>query len=206
MLRPEVALSYQERERAILYFLGRYAPGALADMRVLEVGCGSGGNLLELIRLGFDPEKLMANELLAERAALARRNLPAITPVLEGDAVELRLAPAIFDIVYVSLVFSSLLDDAYQERLATNIWRWLKPGGGVLWYDFVFNNPSNPDVRGVPARRIRRLFPEARISLKRVTLAPPIARRVVRVHPYLCSILGSVRALRSHVVCWIGKS
>ena len=30
----------------------------------------------------------------------------------------------------------------------------LAPGGGVLWYDFTVNNPRNPDVRGVPMKRV----------------------------------------------------
>ena len=39
------------------------------------------------------------------------------------------------------------------------MWRWVRPGGGVLWYDFTFDNPRNPDVRGVPLARVRELFP-----------------------------------------------
>ena len=31
------------------------------------------------------------------------------------------------------------------------MWAAVKPGGGVLWYDFTVDNPRNADVRGVPA-------------------------------------------------------
>ena len=48
----------------------------LSQLRLLEVGCGAGGNLLELLRLGFAPEHLSGIELLPERLALARAVLP----------------------------------------------------------------------------------------------------------------------------------
>ncbi len=81
------------------------------------------------------------------------------------------MAAGSLDIVLVSTVFSSLLDDAYQQRLADAMWRWLKPGGAVLWYDFTVDNPRNADVRGVPLRRVRALFPQALMRHRRVTLA-----------------------------------
>jgi hypothetical protein len=112
---------------------------------------------------------------------------------------------ASFDIVYQSTVFSSILDDALQVRVAAAMWRWVRPGGGVLWYGFTFDNPSNRDVRGVPLKRIQALFPGARIDAKRVTLAMPISRRVVRIHPGLYGVFNSLPLLRSHLLCWIQK-
>jgi hypothetical protein len=51
----------------------------------------------------------------------------------------------------------------------------------LIWYDFLFNNPKNPHVRGIGAREIRSLFPGCAVTLKRITLAPPIARRLVPI-------------------------
>ena len=79
-------------------------------------------------------------------------------------------------LVLQSTVFSSILDPGAQAQLAATMWRWLFPGGAVLWYDFTVDNPRNPDVRGVPLARVRALFPQACIASKRVTLAPPLAR------------------------------
>lgn len=206
IMRPEVLHAFQERQRAILDLLARHAPGPLNRMRVLEIGCGTGANLLELLRLGFDPSNLAGNELLPERAAQARHNLPAAADVYPGDASALPFEPASFDIVYQSTVFTSLLDDAFQQRLAARMWEWLRPGGGILWYDFVFDNPRNPDVRGVPLSRIRALFPQGAIDSRRVTLAPPISRTVVKFHPAACRWFNALPFLRSHVLCWIRKN
>ena len=205
MLRPDVWQTLQERQRAMLRLFARLGFADLSTLRLLEVGCGSGANLQELLRLGFAPQQLSGAELLPERIAQARAGLPASIALFEGDATQLDLAPASFDIVFVSTVFSSLLDAAFQQRLADTMWRWVKPGGGVLWYDFTVNNPRNADVRGVPLGRVRALFPQGRLQHERATLAPPIARAVTRVHPALYTLFNTVPLLRTHVLAWIAK-
>ena len=205
MLRPDVWHTVQERQRAMLTLFARLGWADLAALRLLEVGCGSGANLQELLRLGFAPQHLSGAELLPERIALARAGLPATVTLFEGDATQLDLAPASFDIVFVSTVFSSLLDSAFQQRLADTMWRWVKPGGGVLWYDFTVNNPRNADVRGVPLGRVRSLFPAGRVQSQRITLAPPIARAVTRVHPAFYTLFNTVPLLRTHSLAWIAK-
>ena len=204
-LRPDVWQTLQERQRALIRLFARIGWSELADKRLFEVGCGSGANLLELLRLGFAPDHLIGAELLPERFAQARRMLPAGVALHVGEALTLDLAAASQDAVFVSTVFSSLLDAAFQQRLADAMWRWVKPGGGVLWYDFTIDNPRNPDVRGVPLQRVRALFPAGRVQAQRITLAPPIARTVTRVHPSLYTLFNAVPLLRTHVLAWIAK-
>ena len=205
VLHPDVWQTLQERQRALLALFARLGWVDLSDKRLLEVGCGSGGNLLELLRLGFAPQHLSGVELLPERYEQARHVLPAAIALHAGDALQLELPAASQDVVFVSTVFSSLLDDAFQQRLAAAMWRWAKPGGGVLWYDFTVDNPRNADVRGVALARVRALFPEGRVQARRITLAPPIARAVTRVHPALYTLFNALPPLRTHVLAWIAK-
>lgn len=202
---PDVLLSTQQRQRATVRLLSSRGIRTLQDLDLMEIGCGNGSNLLEFLLLGATPERLVANELLSERLQHARSVLPDTVRLWPGNAADIALAEDSFDIVYQSTVFSSILDDALQESIATSMWRWLRPGGAVLWYDFTYDNPRNPDVRGVPLRRLRELFPQGRITARRVTLAPPLARALVRVHPGLYGIFNSVLWLRTHLLCWIEK-
>ncbi|TXI21814.1 MAG: class I SAM-dependent methyltransferase, partial [Roseateles sp.] len=151
------------------------------------------------------PEHLSGIELLPERLALARAALPERVTLLAGDASTAPIAPASQDLVLQSTVFSSILDDGLQQRVAAAMWAWLKPGGAVLWYDFVVNNPRNPDVRGVPLARVRELFPHGRLQARRVTLAPPLARMVCRVHPALYPFFNALPLLRTHRLVLITK-
>ncbi|MEK6805943.1 MAG: class I SAM-dependent methyltransferase [Pseudomonadota bacterium] len=204
-LRPEIVAGVQERQRALAALLRKQSIAELSKTTVLEVGCGAGSNLLELLLLGAHPENLAGNELLPERLHQARRMLPEAVRLHSGDASTLQFAPDSFDIVYQSTMFSSILDDTLQQHLAECMWRWVRPGGGVLWYDFIYNNPSNPDVRGIPLKRVRQLFPDGKLARTRVTLAPPISRRVTRVHPALYGVFNLLPILRSHVLCFIQK-
>ena len=206
MLNPSVWQTVQERQRAMTRLLARVAPQDGSQLTLLEVGCGSGG-------------KLAGIELLEARHAKARHALPAALRLTLGDATEAAVAPASVDIVLQPTVFSSLLDDAFQQQQRANaMWRWVKPGGGVLWYDFTVNNPRNPDVRGVPLARMRAPFPQGHVQSQRVTLAPPIARAVTRVHPGLYPgrypglypglypVFNAVPLLRTHALAWLAKA
>ena len=204
-LQPDVVMLLQERHRALLRRFRAQGISDLSALRLVEVGCGSGGNLLELLRLGFLPEHLQGIELLPERHALARRVLPEAMRLWLGDAAVAPIAPGSLDLVMQCTVFSSLLDDAFQQQLADAMWRWLRPGGAMIWYDFTVDNPRNRDVRGVPLVRLRALFPQARIQSQRVTLAPPLARAVCRVHPSLYTVFNLLPVLRTHVLAWVEK-
>ena len=204
-LQPDVWQSVQERQRAMLAFFARGGWNTLADKNAVEVGCGAGGNLLELLRLGFAPQHLTGIELLPERAAHARHVLPAALRLIEGDAAVAPLGAGSQQMVLQSTVFSSLLDNATRVALAAAMWRWLAPGGAVLWYDFTVDNPRNPDVRGVPLAELRSLFPQARVQARRVTLAPPLARAACRISPRLYPLLNAVPLLRTHALAWIEK-
>jgi len=205
LTHPAALMAMQERQRAMLGLFARRGFNDLDTLRLVEIGSGGGGNLLELLQLGFRPEHLAGIELLPERHAAARQRLPEAVRLTCGDASTEPIDAGSVDIVLASTVFSSLLDDAFQQRLAASMWRWLRPGGGVLWYDFTVDNPNNADVRGVPLARIRALFPQARLDHRRVTLAPPIARAVCRLHPGVYPLVNAFPLLRTHVLGWLGK-
>jgi SAM-dependent methyltransferase len=205
---PAALLSTQERQRAIAALFLSLGWSDLEGLRLLEVGCGTGCNLLEFIRFGFRPDHLQGIELLTASVDRARTELPVSVRITLGDATG-EAASAVpelsQDIVYQSTVFSSLLDDEFQQRLADRMWQWLRPGGGVLWYDFTMNNPRNPDVRGVPVRRIRQLFPHGNMRVRRLTLAPPLARAATKLHPTFYTALNACVWLRTHVLVWVQK-
>lgn len=127
---PAVNAVVQERQTALIRLFSSLGIRDLSGLKILEVGCGSGANLLELLQLGAAPENLVGNELLEDRLTSARHRLPQATALFSGDASQLPLPDASFDIVYQSTVFSSILDDALQASLARKMWRLARSGGG----------------------------------------------------------------------------
>lgn len=205
ILNPDVYLRKQELERAIIRWLKVKNFPNLSDLKLLEIGCGSGSNLLKFIELGFNPKNIIGNDLLSERLAKARSILPNEVELFEGDFLEAEFPLNSFDIIFQSTVFSSILNQNYQAALAKKIWELCKPGGGILWYDFTFNNPNNPNVKKVTLAELGELFPLGKINHWRLTLAPPLSRLVTKVHPGLYYVFNLFPFLRTHILCWIEK-
>jgi hypothetical protein len=57
----------------------------------------------------------------------------------------------------------------------------------------------------VPLARVRALFPDGRVQAQRITLAPPIARAVTRIHPAFYTLFNTLPPLRTHLLAWIAK-
>ena len=175
----------------------------LAGRTVLDAGCGAGVWLLEFAQWGAD--RLHGIDLNPARLELATRRLPN-ADLRCGDARALPWPDATFDVVSQFTVFTSILDPSVKQAVATEMLRVLKPGGVILWYDFRFNNPANSHVRGIEGSEIRSLFRNCDVTLKRVTLAPPIARRVVPVTWTGAALLEQIPWLRTHYVAVVRKS
>ncbi len=175
-----------------------------AGDRCLELGHGALGWLGELIGWGLRSADLHGIELDSERALVARRALPD-ADLRHGDASQMPWRDGTFRLVIASTVFTSVLDDQLRRALAEEIDRVLAPGGALLFYDFRFDNPRNPNVRKVDRRELRRLFPGFAGQIRSLTLAPPIARRVAPLSWGLAMELGRLPFLRSHLMAVLVK-
>ena len=80
--------------------------------------------------------------------------------------------------------------------------RALRPGGLILSYDF-WLNPTNKQTRGLRPKEIRRLFPNCACEFHKITLAPPIARRLAPLSWGLCYLLESLKIFNTHYLAAI---
>lgn len=203
--KQNAAFGYSERiseEREYYYnkFIKEKFPN-VSLLTFIEVGAGTGTNLAAFEKIGIKRENIHANELLPERFNGLQQNHPDLT-LHEGNAIDLKIEANYFDVVFQSTVFTSILDKKIKQQLAAKMWEITKPGGIVLWYDFMYDNPNNKDVKGISKSEIKELFPDSqKISFQKVTLAPPIGRRFVKLYQFL----NSFSFLRTHVIAVIEK-
>jgi SAM-dependent methyltransferase len=204
LYRPDMQFFAQTRERATLGLLRDAGYEPLSDLEVLEMGCGVGGVMLDLLRWGADAAQLHGCDLLPGRVQQARKRLPASTSLATADGGALPYRSARFDLVLQFGVLTSILDPDLRQRMADELWRVLRPGGAVLWYDFRVQG-RNPAVRAIHPREVRGLFPRGVLTARRVTLAPPISRRLASVSWLLCELLARIPWLRTHDLILIVK-
>jgi len=176
----------------------------LQDKKILDLGCGDGRELINLIRYGAKPENLYGIDLLEDRIIEAKKLHPYIN-FISGDASTLPYFNEYFDIVMQFTVFTSILDKNMKKKIAEEMIRVLKPNGIILWYDFLFNNPRNPDVKRVSKKDIYEIFPNCEIYLKRIILAPPITRLIARRSQLVCYILEKLKIFNTHYIGIIKK-
>jgi ubiquinone/menaquinone biosynthesis C-methylase UbiE len=192
------------RTRAALRLLRETGVFPQAGEPCLEIGYGSLGWLATLIGCGLRENDLHGIEIDPQRAERAREALP-LADLRVGSAAMLPWADNSFRLVVVSLVFTSILDDSVRRLVADEITRVVAPGGAMLWYDFAVNNPRNPAVRKVARHELAALFPTLRGPIRSVTLAPPLARRVVPWSWPLATLLETIPWLRTHLLAVLKK-
>jgi len=107
---------------------GRLAPG----MRVLDAGCGSGRNLVYLMRAGYEVFASDASpQAIASVQTLAAASAPHLLPGnFRVETIEDMGWPDHFaDVVIASAVLHFARDDGQFEAMVQRIWDVLRPGG-----------------------------------------------------------------------------
>jgi SAM-dependent methyltransferase len=103
--------------------------------RILDAGCGSGRNLPYFLTRGFD---VFAVDTEPAAVAAVRSLMTRLAPALGADHVRLGDIDALpwphgrMDAVICSAVLHFARDVAHFERMMTEMWRVLAPGGFFL--------------------------------------------------------------------------
>jgi SAM-dependent methyltransferase len=107
---------------------GRLVPG----MKILDAGCGSGRNLVYLLKSGFEVFGVDESGAALAQTRWLAANLSPHLPVdnFRVEPVErTSFADAGFDVVLSSAVLHFARDEEHWQRMLSEMWRVLKPGG-----------------------------------------------------------------------------
>jgi SAM-dependent methyltransferase len=165
---PSNLFTLQGRDWIIADLLRRSGLWSLADLDILDVGCGAGGELRRMTTLGADPARMAGIDLMPARIEEARRVLPAARFEV-GSAHELPFANASFDLVTQFVLFSSVVHPGLRQAIACEMLRVLRPNGRILWYDLRSLRP-HPDLVPIGLAELRSLFPGCSIEARPATL------------------------------------
>lgn len=201
---PAYQFNMHQLERELVVLIKKQGIFEIENCKILEIGSGGGGVLLKFLALGASPLSLFGIDVLHDRLVGAHEKLPN-TGMVCADGQFLPYGDNIFDLALQFTAFSSILDEKVKQNMAAETLRVLKPGGSVIWYDF-WLNPTNPNTKGIRLNEIRGLFKGCEIHSKKITLAPPIARKVVPISWLLGYILEKIGIFNSHYLVVIKKT
>jgi ubiquinone/menaquinone biosynthesis C-methylase UbiE len=166
---PSNLLTIQNREWIIADLLRRSGLWSLADLDILDVGCGSGGELRRMTAVGADPARCVGIDLMPERLEQAKRILPAARFEV-GSAHQLPFPDASFDLVSQFVVFSSVIHHAMRQAIAREMIRVLRPDGRILWYDMRSIKPA-ANLVPIDLAELKSLFPGCSMTVRSATLS-----------------------------------
>jgi ubiquinone/menaquinone biosynthesis C-methylase UbiE len=193
----------QRRQRVFRKVLRKNLSKPVKEVKLLEVGCGAGQWMTEFQVFGMQSGNFAGIELDERRTEIARAKIPE-ADIRCGNAVELPWTDNSFDIVFQSTVFTSVLDDDTKSSIASEMKRVCREDGFILWYDFIYNNPKNSNVKGIGIAEVKKLFSPWNCTFERVTLAPPISRRLVPLSWLAAEVTETFCPfLRTHIVAVI---
>ena len=107
---------------------GRITPG----MRIVDAGCGSGRNLIYLLREGYEVYGAdMDAQAIESIRSFAKKFAPALPSTnFRVESVEhMSFADDFADVVISNTVLHLAADDVQFEAMLLGTWRVLKPGG-----------------------------------------------------------------------------
>ena len=146
---------------------------------VLDVGCGGGGDLYQLLRLGYLPENITGIDILPDRLQEAGRLYPQVR-FLSCDASHMEFADNSFDLVFESTMFATLPDAALSAAIAQEMLRVCKDDGYLLLVDWRTPKPRDRAYRALTKRRLVEMFAVGGktrlVGVYRGALVPPLGR------------------------------
>ncbi len=201
VFNPGNLFTLQNQERALLKALKHKRYTNLSDLKILDIGSGTGYNLLNLIRYGARPGNLIGLDLMAVHSLQSRMVLPNSLHV-QANAGELPFPDQTFDLVFMYTVLTSVLDPQLKRAIAAQAQRVVTQAGLILIYDFKKAGKSD-HIKGVSTAEIKSLFPKAKIEFQTITLAMGITWRLAPHSWLLCTLLERIPWLKTHYLATI---
>ncbi len=186
--RPEVRFDDYRFQAKVCQLLKNINFSDFSSVEMLDVGCGSGAWLRQVLEWGGNPKMLHGIDILEDRIGLAK----SLSPHLDFqvcDGLSIPFGEKSMSMVTANTVFSSIRSSDLRTTLANEMIRVLKNDGIILVSDFRISHPLNKNTIGINLSEIKRLFPNFRIRWSSLTLAPPLSRCLAPFSPLLVHVL-----------------
>ena len=175
---PEVLFQTLAAEAAIVRAF-RYVKQDPANAKALDVGCGGGGDLFQLFRMGYRPENVSGIDIQIDRITEGRMLYPQVN-LIAGDATQMPFYDASFDLVFESTMFATLPDDVISAAIASEMLRVSHSDSYIVLLDWRTPKPRDPNYKALGMKRLKSLFKVGTATeiagIAKGALVPPVGR------------------------------
>ena len=131
-----------------------------SEIKLLDIGCGSGGMIEYFITKGFQSANCYGVDLSVTRISKAKQQFPEVNFIC-GDALDQHFTTLQFDLI-TSFDLYSHFTTAEQIILGLqNVYKSLAENGSFLWYDIYskdhFKAPTNSESWGFNLQQMKEL-------------------------------------------------
>ena len=186
-----------------IYLFDQLLKGRIAaGMRILDAGCGSGRNLVYLLREGYE---VFAADADAGQVERVRRMAQTLAPSLpssnfRAEPVEqMSFDDGCADVVLSSAVLHFARDDAHFESMLRGCWRVLKPGG-LFFCRLASSIGMENRMQPIEGRRCKLPDGTERYVVDEALLALLTERMGEMVDPLKTTVVQDQRAMTTWVV------
>jgi len=173
---------------------------------VLDVGCGGGGDLYQLLRIGYDPSNITGIDIQEERLAGAQKLYPQ-GRFLHADATRMSFENGSFDLVFESTMFATLPNDRERIAIAAEMVRVCKAGGYLLLMDWRTPKPGDRSYKALTRKELQALFSVGSatrlLGIYKGALVPPIGRFLSKHLPGLYFMVATLVPLLVGQVAYV---
>ena len=130
----EESRNYRSQQLRVFGELIGTITNTFSSWHILDFGCGDGRWLRTFLEFDADPNKLIGIDISDLRFGIALSINPLIT-YIKIDGLILPFQSSQFELVTQFTCFSSIPNFNLRRRIANEIYRVLKPGGYIFWWD-----------------------------------------------------------------------
>ena len=178
LLNPETLYQFLALKKCFVNSLNKISLKK-KESRIIDIGCGSASQLINLVSLGFNQDNLFGIDINKVDINFAKKNYPLLNLSLQ-DATNLDFKNNYFDLTYESTMFVQITNNRISQKIANEMIRITKKGGHLILFDWRYGNFNNANFLACNKRRIKELFKVDKstklISIEKGMLIPPIGR------------------------------
>jgi len=178
LFNKEVLFQYLARKKCLINTLSKLSLEKDIS-RIIDIGCGSCSDLINLVSFGFNQKNLYGVDLSKSDIEFGKKNYPLLN-LYNQNATKLDFKNNFFDLTMESTMFVQITNLEISQGIANEMLRITKKKGVILLIDWRYGKIHDKKFLACNKRRVKEIFKvgdkTSLISIVPGMLIPPVGR------------------------------